>query len=831
MNPFLKVAFASAGLTFLWSAGSQPAGAEPPQPLYTNTVPAVKKDPRDFMPTFNGVAIFPEQDIYLVNVPNARSVNEAIDRFSDRAAAAILYTASTPLPTIGLGHEQPFGLGILAKMAYHDYFLGLDQVPGREIDLRHEVDTALVNRGLNVSSSTCRETAGRVGSSANTDTPISLHVTGEYDQLLTFYIKLYYKYYSALSPAARLCIFRTLLSIRGVYDDSEQFFINEHSGLFLKIPETENHRLMIQAAKYLTNQLYYQESVANGHPDHANFDNNRNGDAGNNPPMVNVILSMLYGYLTHDFIEYNGRPYQDFTVTALMNLADYSYDDRVRLAARMVLDYISAKVAVSTENLRRSTPFRRRNEDQHYGPTSANGFLQSPLVYSDVLVPGSDPRVAYEPDPQGAFYTILAGNIGVLQLDHTSPPNGHAPPNYAFEMVYAGLSDYRVPPSILDLFVGDNPSRRFYQHFSHYSSEAYAGSPSYLISAGGVPTDYAYLINALGITPSKGDSNDLGVALPTTFLPDINSPGPPDPAITLTKVIQFGKKSTGTDQETVHMCVAPDFACGGPIYVPDAIDPLKHCGDRDPTLICDGKWSFIDRGSDATHPGYYLAIYRDRNGLGEDWGFLEALDTWFIGGSGRLPFPDFQSRVKTANPAIQLRFGAGQVNTYVTQSGQHIQFTLTPHSIAFDPAASFPTPFAHGTIVNSDAMGLQAPQGSGLIKISNPALGTLITLDIRDFAAAGDPHFGIHHPSRISESGEVERAGANQEVWVDSMYPGTGPTAGDFGDPFRTLTDARDGVAVGGTINIIHTGAQNSRTVYSKRMTIRAVPGPVILTQ
>jgi hypothetical protein len=259
MNPILKVAFASAGLTFLWSAGSQSVRAEPPEPLYTNTVPAVKKDPLDFMPTFNGApAAFPEQDIFLVNVPPAKSVNEAIDRFSDRAAAAILYTASTPLPAIGLGNEQTFGLGILAKMAYHDYFLGLDQVPGREIDLRHEVDAALVNRGLNVSSSTCRETAGRVGSSANTDTPISLHVTGEYDQLLTFYIKLYYKYYSALSPAARRCIFSTLLSIRGVYDDSEQFFIN---GDVLKVPETENHRLMIQAAKYLTNQLYYQESM------------------------------------------------------------------------------------------------------------------------------------------------------------------------------------------------------------------------------------------------------------------------------------------------------------------------------------------------------------------------------------------------------------------------------------------------------------------------------------------------------------------------------------------------------------------------------------------
>jgi hypothetical protein len=66
---------------------------------------------------------------------------------------------------------------------------------------------------------------------------------------------------------------------------------------------------------------------------------------------------------------------------------------------------------------------------------------------------------------------------------------------------------------------------------------------------------------------------------------------------------------------------------------------------------------------------------------------------------------------------------------------------------------------------------------------------------------------------------------------VDSKYPGTGPTAGDFGDPFRTLTDAKKGVAVGGTINIINAGRQNAPTVFSKRMTIRAVPGPATFIQ
>jgi hypothetical protein len=812
MKSFLRLALASIVLTVVWPA--VPRSAEvAPQPLYNNAIPVAKKDPLNFMPSFNGEPINPVTDIYMVNVPPATSVDVANRTFSDRAAAAILYAASLPLPFIGLNHEQEFGLKILAKMAYDDYFLGDDQVPGRAIDLRHEVDLALVNRFLNVSSWTCRETAGRVGSSANLDKPVQLHVKGEYDQLLTAYIKLYYKYYSVLSPEARHCIYATLLSIRGVYDNAERFFIN---GDALTIPETENHRLMIQAAKYLTNQLYYQDSVAKGHPDHANFDNNRNG----NPPMVVVILGFLQSYLTHDFIEYNGRPYQDFTMTALMNLADYAYESRVRLAAQMVLDYISAKVAVSSHDLRRSTPFRRRNEDQHFGPTMPNGFLGSPLVYNVCCAPGTDPPQPYEPDPQGAFYTMMAGNTGVLQLNHTSPPNGHAPPNFAFEMVYAGLSDYRVPPSILDLFVGSDPGRRqFFQRFNHYSAEAYAGSPSYLISAGGIPTTYAYRGQVLGTTlDGLADSVDLGVALPTTFLPDIDAPGPPDPAITLTDVIQFGKKSTGTDQGTMHMCVARDFACGGPIYLPTAFEPSSH--PNDPTLIADGEnWTFVNRGSDGSKAGYYLAIYRVRNSLGEDWGFLEAYDTWLNGGSSRRPFEEFRRLVKAANPAVRLDFGTGQVNKYTTQSGQLIQFGLIPHSLVVDDVDPFNPPFAHGTIVKSEAkFDLFDPQGTGLIKISNPALGTQITLDMLTKGAL--------HPQRTSEFGELLTSNGNEDIWVDFNYIGNGPKrAGDFGDPFQSLAEAMDAVAVGGTISIVP-GLKNEPIVLKgKRVTIKSFPG------
>ena len=143
--------------------------------------------------------------------------------------------------------------------------------------------------------------------------------------------------------------------------------------------------------------------------------------------MVDVILRMLNGYLTQDFIEYNARNYQDYTITALLNLASYAYDDRVRLAARMVLDYVSAKMAVSSENLRRSAPYRRRNEDEHYGPILKNGFLGTELVYNNP---------PHEFEPGIAFYTMLVGNTQIL---HNQLDPDVAPGDYRFEMVHAGL--------------------------------------------------------------------------------------------------------------------------------------------------------------------------------------------------------------------------------------------------------------------------------------------------------------------------------------------------------------------------------------------------------
>jgi hypothetical protein len=76
---------------------------------------------------------------------------------------------------------------------------------------------------------------------------------------------------------------------------------------------------------------------------------------------------------------------------------------------------------------------------------------------------------------------------------------------------------------------------------------------------------------------------------------------------------------------------------------------------------------------------------------------------------------------------------------------------------------------------------------------------------------------------RISETGEVEEAGLNHEVWVD--FDWTGPQEGDFFCPFNTITAAAAAVADGGTIRIM-TGSTTERPVFPKHKRIKLVaPG------
>jgi hypothetical protein len=246
--------------------------------------------------------------------------------------------------------------------------------------------------------------------------------------------------------------------------------------------------------------------------------------------------------------------------------------------------------------------------------------------------------------------------------------------------------------------------------------------------------------------------------------------------------------------------VAPDFACGHKVHLPFWV--LTN-SQLDGQFLCVDKGSPIPLPGVVTEPpGFYLAIFNEG-----EFSFLEAFDTWLHPG---VAFQDFKRRVKETNPNIKIENNVEC--QYTTQNGNRLHFVIwkdgkrendafhgarilrieygvIDRTDSSGDAGNITDKFLNGTIMNST--------GEAKVEINNPffdserAKGTKITLDMSD----------QWHPRRTSETGEVEEAGSNQEVWVDFGWKG--PTAGDFFRPFNTIAGAVAAVADGGVIKIM----------------------------
>ena len=119
-------------------------------------------------------------------------------------------------------------------------------------------------------------------------------------------------------------ILNDLLNKRGPLD------MGDHS-LFGTVSESENHINMIESARYLTNDLLFRST------NDPQFDNTKNAaivivdsepeqlPSGATPgrpitvTMRDYWLRRLHHILQTDFVEYNARPYQDYTMYAIQN--------------------------------------------------------------------------------------------------------------------------------------------------------------------------------------------------------------------------------------------------------------------------------------------------------------------------------------------------------------------------------------------------------------------------------------------------------------------------------------------------------------------------------
>jgi hypothetical protein len=618
----------------------------------------------------------------LSSVPNVEPNSNWLqkqDAFFRRAAAITRYHACEILPWKAYRNEPTYGDIILAKLAYAEFYND-DHCPGRVTANRDEAFSSLLQQ--TIESKTGTSTTSCPGCR-----------TGEYDVALSGYVAVLHQFGSILPGNVSDHILNDLLNKRGAVDEGD-FTVDgvriPGVGSVGGVPETENHVNLIESAQFLTNDLLFDKT---GDPD---FNNDANG-------MTAWWLKRLQAFMTQDFIEYNARPYQSYTDIALQNLYSFARNQDVKTAAGMVLDYISAKIAMSSNQARRAVPYRRRKD-----------FNQSFLL-------------TWAADTQAPRNLALVGNLDILT--EICPPvyNGtnqpgcpyRAPAYGSGDMLRAVLSDYRIPDLLVDLII--NPAHRlFYQGLHYVGDELYASSPSFLISAGGHYADPPYLV--LGI----GSSDDIGMALPTTIMPTGHF-------ISRDDLVQF--QGVDTDQRRSNMCVAPNFACGINPVVPDR---MKAC-NVPPTSRLGADWTFINFSGPCTgHSGpygFYMAVFRSSD-TATQWGLAEVFDTMV---NPNLTMQKFMDGVLQRNPRFNPNDG-----TYVTTTGEIIEFTIrdlgNPNmdesrilSITNGPQApivgflnGIQEPLAYGEFLST--------RSPGVLVITNGYLGTSRILDFHDVA-------------------------------------------------------------------------------------------------
>ena len=314
-------------------------------------------------------------------------------------------------------------------------------------------------------------------------------------------------------------------------------------------PETENHMLLISSSVYLINQLFFDRTSD------TIYDNN---DPGNG--LTDWLLNYMHTIAQHDFMEFNARPYQRYSLHALLNLHEFARDQSIRDAAQILLDYITVKFAVSSNRQRRIPPFRRLKKYTNR-PDNQNDLLAAGVEGNDVVV---------------AFFLMYAG-----PTDANGDPMDRFPAVRASEALIAALAPYRPSPAAYTLALSrDIPA---YQHRFYHGKrpqfpasgdqaeggvEIYYKSPSFLLTAGGM-----FLNSGYG-SDQFTHYAQTAIAQSTTLIPTRADPR-------FTQVIRFD--AYPDERRAVNTAVHQGFACGANMR-PTVKKILSESSSRAPAL-------------------------------------------------------------------------------------------------------------------------------------------------------------------------------------------------------------------------------------------------------
>ena len=448
---------------------------------------------------------------------------------------------------------------------------------------------------------------------------------------------------------------------------------------FGTIPETENHRLMIESDRYLNNQIILAEiDPSNSH---------RHNFVSDQQEVREWLLKRLQRIAKEEFVEYNARAYQRYSMHAIRSLYDFARDHDIVMAAGNVLDIASAKMAIGSNQGRRLVPYRRLMENlpryiELNTSTNADGTRKFFNGLMD-LESGSDHQIA--------AMLLYAGQT-------QQAPSGRVSYSAAAEMVYIASSRYRPPVAVVDLAV--DKTHAYQQRFKHDGVEIYSSAPGYLLTAGGIRSGPSSTIEIAGISPGGSilgiiplaNNKDRGAAVPTTLM--LTGGGGRS---SLERFLHIAGRRDVLDSDNAtydhNVCVWRGFACGINVRTPP---DMQACFNHRPPGA-PGQWSFFDTDACPGFGGgprvmiarYLETCHGDQTGdCVDNVGLFEAVS------DPGVSFDQFQQTVVQNNPGsaqwlglIGGLFAAGRTvlsGTYKSFSGESIEFDTSGHQLDSD---------------------------------------------------------------------------------------------------------------------------------------------------
>lgn len=463
----------------------------------------------------------------------------------------------------------------------------------------------------------------------------------------------------------------------------------------LGIPETENHRLMIETSRYLANGAILDQLVNSGHPE---LDEFREAQL----EVGDWLLSRLHEIANHDFDEYNARPYTRYSMEAVANLYDFAagirdeqlhgQQRRLRTAAHIVLDLTHTRFAIGSNGGRRVVNYRRR--------VSSDPLVTGKKSQDDLNLQGDLYNYANAADHLVARSLVLGGQTAIL--------GGQLPSLEIGNLVNAAVGSYRLPPPASWFTVNRRPMmHRFLLGDGDEDDvgvELHSRDPAFHISAGGVRTDPAEAW--LGFIT---DPDDPGIAMPTTLIPT-------GWGRRLDDVIRFdGSRGMAGADRSENLCVYRGFACGltprRPDWIAGCFTPPWPAGNASGLFFLNTETCLRD-GKPLPGPHFFLGVRAENLPNGDRWGVLEAFTP-----ANQAPeaaqaraaeFIAFRNRSSSQMLMLDSFFRAphNEPQTYTLSTGERVEFNLRS---GLDAP---PVPTGRAEILSVDGQPLLLPSGT-----------------------------------------------------------------------------------------------------------------------